>query len=138
MLSGSLRSAGEVRLPLVLLGLGLGLANPAAQAASLARVARDRSGMAAGVGSTMRYLGGVLGVAVLARVLDVSGSRASVVAQHHLLLGIFVVVLLGGLACVSLLPGRTAAASGVPQRARRSAAPVAGDRPSGGSSLRGG
>ncbi len=106
LLAGTLRSSGEVRLPLVLLGLGLGLANPAAQAASLARVARAYSGTAAGMGSTMRYLGGVVGVAVLARVLDTERSASSVLDQHHTLLTVFLVVLLGGLACTPFLPGR--------------------------------
>ena len=108
LLGGSLRSADEVRLPLVLLGLGLGLANPAAQAASLARVARELSGTAAGMGSTMRYLGGVVGVAVRARVLDTGRSAPSVLEQHHTLLTVFLAVLVCGLACTPFLPGREA------------------------------
>ncbi|MDF2967187.1 MAG: permease of the major facilitator superfamily [Nocardioidaceae bacterium] len=105
LLAAPLESAGQMRAPLVLLGVGLGLANPAAQAASLAHVSRERSGMAAGVSSTMRYLGGIVGVAILGRVLDSDGSRASVIAQHHALLAVFVAVLLSGLVCVRFLPG---------------------------------
>jgi MFS family permease len=106
LLAAPLESAGQVRAPLVLLGVGLGLANPAAQAASLAHVSRERSGMAAGVSSTMRYLGGIVGVAILGRVLDQDGSHSSVLAQHHALLGVFVAVLLSGLVCVRFLPGK--------------------------------
>jgi MFS family permease len=105
LLAGPMESSGELRLPLVMLGVGLGLANPAAQTASLADVRREGSGMAAGVGSTMRYLGGIVGVAILARVLDTTGSQSSVLAQHHTMLAVFVAVLLGGLACVPFLPG---------------------------------
>lgn len=106
LFSGSLESSDEVRLPLALLGVGLGLANPAAQTASLAHISRAESGMAAGIGSTMRYLGGVIGVAILGRVLNTDGSDAAVLTQHHTLLVVFVVVLLAGLVCVRFLPGR--------------------------------
>lgn len=105
-----LTSAADVRLPLALLGVGIGLANPAAQTASMADVPHRDSGMAAGVGSTMRYLGGIIGVATLGRGLDVNG--ASVLAQHHLLLGIFAGVLVVTLACAALLGPRTTAPPG--------------------------
>lgn len=104
LLAGSLESSSEARLPLVLVGVGVGFANPAAQTAALAHVSREQSGMATGVSSTMRYLGGVVGVAILGRVLDVDASQASVVAQHHALLVVFAAVLLGGLVCVRFLP----------------------------------
>ncbi|QIX28468.1 MFS transporter [Nocardioides sp. JQ2195] len=105
LLVGSLDAPDEVRLPLALLGVGLGLANPASQTAALASVSREQSGMAAGIGSTIRYLGGIVGVAVLARVLDTSGAHSAVLAQHHTLLAIFVGVLVGGLLCIPFLPG---------------------------------
>jgi MFS family permease len=105
LLAAPLESAGQVRAPLVLLGGGLGLANPAAQTASLAHAPREQSGMAAGVSSTMRYLGGIVGVAILGRVLNADGSHSSVLAQHHALLAVFVAVLISGLVCVRFLPG---------------------------------
>lgn len=101
-----LDAATDLRLPLALLGIGLGLANPAAQAASLASISPSDSGMAAGVGSTMRYLGGVVGVAILGRSLDFAGSSADVEAGHHLLLGIFVGVLVVTVGCAALLGRR--------------------------------
>ncbi len=93
--------------PLVLLGVGLGLATPAAQSASIAAVPADRAGMAAGVSSTMRYLGGIVGIAVLSLVLEISGRRADVVADHRELMVLFGGALAVGLVCAALLPGRT-------------------------------
>lgn len=47
---------------LFLLGAGLGLTTPGAQAVALAAVPPDRSGRAAGASSAARYMGGILGV----------------------------------------------------------------------------
>ncbi len=98
-----LEAASDLRLPLVLLGIGLGLANPAAQAASLAGISRSDSGMAAGVSSTMRYLGGIVGIALLGRVIDGAASVDAVLAQHNLLLSVFVGVLAVTVVCAALL-----------------------------------
>lgn len=95
--------AGDLRLPLALLGAGVGLANPAAQTASLSGVSGERSGMAAGVNSSMRYLGGIAGIAILGRTLDLHGARATVIASHHAVLLGFVVVLLASLLCSALV-----------------------------------
>lgn len=86
-----LGAPADMRLPLALLGVGIGLANPAAQTASMADVARADSGMAAGIGSTMRYLGGIIGIGTLGRGLDASSS--DVLGQHQVLLACFAVVL---------------------------------------------
>jgi hypothetical protein len=101
-----LTSAGTLRGPLALLGIGLGLSGPAAQTASLSAVEGVRSGMAAGVSSTMRYLGGVAGIAVLGQVLALTGDRDAVLRSHHAVLGIFAVALVVGLGCALVLPGR--------------------------------
>ncbi len=115
---GSLNDPDELRLPLALLGIGIGLANPAAQTASLAGVAGPSSGMAAGVSSTMRYLGGVAGVVVLGSVLNLSGSRSSVLAEHHHILTVFVFVLAAGVACAAMLsPSNRTSAEAADQRA---------------------
>ncbi len=102
-----LDAATDLRLPLALLGIGLGLANPAAQAASLAGVSRADSGMAAGISSTMRYLGGILGIVLLGRVIDGAASVDAVLAQHNLLLSIFAGVLIVTVACAALLGRRS-------------------------------
>jgi MFS family permease len=102
MLADSPATSGDLRLPLLLLGAGVGLANPAAQNASLGSVPDARSGMAAGVGSSMRYLGGIAGVAVLGRTLHLGGSRADVLATHRIALAVFLAVLIACLACAAL------------------------------------
>lgn len=103
-----LSSLGALVLPLALLGLGVGLATPAAQSASLAAVPQRHSGAAAGIGSTMRYLGGVVGVALLGRLVDLGGDGATVLGEHRTVLGVFAVALAGGLACAFALPRRAA------------------------------
>jgi MFS family permease len=121
-------SPGDVRLPLALLGAGLGLSSPAAQTASLSAVPREQSAMAAGVGSTMRYLGAVVGIAVLGRVLDIGGSRPEVLAEHRRVLALFTVVLLASLACAAVLPRRSAQRS-CTARDERASSPSARGRP---------
>ena len=106
-LSG-LSAPGDVRIPLALLGAGIGLSSPAAQTASLSSVASSDSGMAAGVGSTMRYLGAVAGIALLGRGLDLDGSRTQVLAEHRAMLAVYAVALLASLACAAVLPRRNA------------------------------
>jgi EmrB/QacA subfamily drug resistance transporter len=96
---------GDLHLPLLLLGLGVGIANPAAQTASLSGVAASVSGMAAGISSTMRYLGGVAGVALLGAVVDFHGSRATVLAGHRTVHLVFLGALAAGVACALVLPG---------------------------------
>ena len=105
LLAVELSAPGQVRLPLALLGVGLGLCGPAAQTASLSAVAPARSGMAAGVSSTMRYLGGVVGIAFIGRALDLHGSRSAVLAEHHVVVEVFLGVLVLGLLAAAMLPG---------------------------------
>lgn len=94
-------------LPLALLGLGIGLANPAAQHASLMEVPAAHSGMAAGLGSTLRYLGGIAGVAILGRLLEVDGTRDQALASHQEVTMIFLAVLVVTLGCAAFgMPGR--------------------------------
>jgi MFS family permease len=73
----------SVRVPLdvlpgmLLIGAGIGLTSPPAQAASMSAVGRDQAGMAGGVVSTMRYMGGVAGIAALGVLLNDSASPSS-------------------------------------------------------------
>ncbi len=115
--ASDLAAPGEVRLPLLLLGAGIGLSSPAAQTASLSGVAPAQSGMAAGVSSTMRYLGAVAGIAVLGRGLDLGGSTAQVLAEHRAMLAVFAVALVASGACAAVLPRReVGVVQGSPQR----------------------
>jgi MFS family permease len=102
----SLTASTQVIAPLAVVGIGVGLATPAAQAASISAVPEDKTGMAAGVASTMRYLGGIIGVAVMSRSLDASGSHADVVSENRSLTMIFGCALVIGLVCAALLPSR--------------------------------
>ena len=62
--------------------------------------------MAAGVNSTMRYLGGVVGVAILGRSLDLSEDRAHILGEHRTMLAVFAAALFVGLLCAATLPRR--------------------------------
>ena len=115
--------------PLALVGVGLGLATPAAQSASIAAVPAERAGMAAGVASTMRYLGGIAGIAVLGLVLDVSRPRPEVVLEHRYLMAVFAGALVVGLIGAVLLPGR--ATTGPRRHADASLAVPPGPGPAG-------
>lgn len=105
-----LAAPGDLRTPLALLGAGVGLSSPAAQTASLSSVAPGHSGMAAGAGSTMRYLGAVAGIAILGRGLDLDGSSAQVLAEHRTVLVAFAWALLASLLCAAVLPRKQAMA----------------------------
>jgi MFS family permease len=96
-------AAGDLRLPLALVGLGLGLATPAGQTASFADVPAERMGMAAGMASSMRYVGGVAGVAILGRTLHLTGPRDTVLAAQHTMLTVFLGVLVVSVGCAALL-----------------------------------
>lgn len=131
LVAGSLSTSGQVRLPLALLGIGIGLATPAAQNVSLSAVSREQSGIAAGMGSTMRYLGGIVGVAILGRVLDLSGDRGHILSEHRTVLAVFVGTLLVGLACAAILPGPQACpAPSTPPAAAPARTPEGTDRSS--------
>ena len=125
MIPIDLTAPGQVTLPLALLGIGLGLATPAAQSASMTSAPSASAGMAAGVASTMRYLGGIAGIAVLGLMLDVSGTRAEVIGEHRTLMAIFAGVLVVSVFCAALLPTRAptphsgVATGHLPHRSRR-------------------
>lgn len=91
---------------LVMLGAGLGLTSAPAQAAAMSDVPPEKSGMAAGLISTVRYLGGIAGVTALGLIL--TDDRAPDVARHEhttavVLFGAALVLAIG---CALALPGR--------------------------------
>ena len=89
---------------LVLAGAGLGLANGPSQSAALGTIDHGQSGIASGILSTCRYLGGVIGISILGLLLSAPDSAESLSRYHQAILmfaGSFVVA-----AMVSLLmPG---------------------------------
>jgi EmrB/QacA subfamily drug resistance transporter len=68
---------GALVVPLVVAGVGVSMAIPAAQNSVLGAVAETAVGKAAGVNSTMRELGGVFGIAVAVAVFAGAGGYAS-------------------------------------------------------------
>jgi EmrB/QacA subfamily drug resistance transporter len=67
----------EMIAPLIVAGLGVSMAIPAAQNSTLGAVPMEAVGKASGTNSTMRELGGVLGIAVAVAVFAGAGSYAS-------------------------------------------------------------
>jgi len=93
---------------LVILGAGLGLTSTPSQSAVMSDVPRDKGGMAAGLTSTMRYVGGIASLAVLGMVLTDEPAADVVVREHIVTLSIFAAALIPTLGCALLLPGRPA------------------------------
>ena len=98
----SVRVPFDVMPGMLLIGVGVGMTSPPAQAASMSTVGREQAGMAGGVVSTMRYLGGVAGVTALGALLGDSASPAS----HQRPLFIYAGALIVAAALSLLLPGR--------------------------------
>jgi hypothetical protein len=67
----------QMLAPLVLAGIGISLALPAAQNSVVGGVAMEAIGKAGGANSMMRELGGVFGIAVAVAVFAAAGSYAS-------------------------------------------------------------
>jgi predicted MFS family arabinose efflux permease len=99
---GSVQVPFDVVPGMLLVGVGVGLTSPPAQAASMSTVGREQAGMAGGVVSTMRYIGGVAGTTMLGVLLTDSSSPAS----HQRTLWVYAVALMVAAALSSLLPGR--------------------------------
>ena len=87
---------------MLLVGAGVGLTSPPAQAASMSAVGREHSGMAGGMMSTLRYIGGVAGTTALGALLLDPGSPASHQAPMFVYAGALIVA--AGLALT--LPGK--------------------------------
>jgi MFS family permease len=99
----SVKAPTDVIPGMLLMGLGVGMTSPPAQAASMSTVGREQSGMAGGVVSTMRYIGGVAGATVLSALMRDASSPASHQRPVFVYAGALVVAALLSL----LLPGRT-------------------------------
>ncbi|EYF07264.1 MFS transporter [Chondromyces apiculatus] len=96
---------------LVMLGAGMGLSSAPSQAAAMGDVPREKSGMAAGLTSTMRYVGGVAGLTVLGLVLTDRPENEVVMQEHVTAMTVFCVALVLTIGCAFLLPRRTAASA---------------------------
>jgi EmrB/QacA subfamily drug resistance transporter len=87
-------------LPLVVVGAGIGLASAPVHAAAMGAARAGAAGQAAGLFSTMRYLGGILGTAAMAATLG----AAPDVGAFRLLFAILVATALVAAVASSRLP----------------------------------
>ena len=92
-------------ISLAWVGGGIGMVMGPAQAAALSAISPEQSGMASGVLSTMRYLGGVAGITIIWTVLT-DADPAAMLEQNKLCFGIYVGVYLFALLLALMLPGR--------------------------------
>jgi EmrB/QacA subfamily drug resistance transporter len=106
--------------PLLVGGTGLSVAMPAVLKSILGAVAVDEIGKASGAAATLRFLGAVFGIAILAAVFAGTGSLASPQAfgrGFSTAIGVSAVLaLVGALLCLST-PGRRRAAESVARAA---------------------
>jgi MFS family permease len=103
----AIESPTDVIPGLLLMGTGIGLSSPPAQAASMSAAPKEHSGMAGGVLSTMRYIGGVAGIAVLGALL----TDATSVESHGSPVFVYAGALAAAAALSLLLPGRISKAA---------------------------
>jgi EmrB/QacA subfamily drug resistance transporter len=110
-------SYSQMLAPFIVAGVGVSMAIPAAQNSVVGSISVEAVGKAAGANSMMRELGGVFGIAIAVAIFAAAGSYASVQAfadgfQPAILVaaGLALAGAIAGLA----LPGRRAAAGGVP------------------------
>src|SRR5690606_4601948 len=101
-------SRGDLLLPLIAVGVGMGLSSAPVHTAALQAARHEEAGRAAGLFSTMRYVGSISCSAGIAAVLGASGA----VAEYRLLF-----VLLVGAAAVAVLTSSRLPASLVPPAA---------------------
>jgi len=109
---GSFESPQEAMPALLMSGLGLGLCNAPAQSASMSAVEPGQVGMAAGVSSTMRYLGGILSILVLGAVLG--DDQIVSVARHDVMIRLFTVAIVLSALMSLWLPSAPVAATKSP------------------------
>jgi EmrB/QacA subfamily drug resistance transporter len=110
-------SYSHLVIPLVVAGVGVSMAIPAAQNSVVGSLPPETVGKAAGTNSMMRELGGVFGIAVLVAVFAGAGSYASPHAftdGFGPAIGVAAGLSAIGALIATALPGRRAAADGVP------------------------
>ncbi len=100
----ALQTPGDVLTGLILIGAGLGLSSAPSQATAMTAVAPTEAGMAGGVVSTARYIGGVIGISVLGYLL---GGERSVVDAHSAATLVYSAALIVATVSALALPGRT-------------------------------
>jgi MFS family permease len=107
---GSFMRPADALPALICLGIGIGLSSAPAQTAAQMSVSSERSGMAAGATSTLRYLGGVCSVLMIGALLGGQEGLTSVSA-HLTAIDAYTCALLLAAAASFALPGKQAATS---------------------------
>jgi MFS family permease len=98
----SFANPAEGWAPLLLAGLGVGLAWAPAQSAAMSAIEEARSGMAAGATTTCRYLGGAIGALILAAAVGTVGPAS--LATHVAVLWVFCSAAALSIICAFALP----------------------------------
>ena len=88
---------------LALVGSGIGMVTGPAQSAALSAVPAEQSGVAAGILSTMRYLGGIAGITIISTIL-ISTDPAGILQQNKVCFGIYIGVYVFALLLALTLP----------------------------------
>ncbi|MDQ3547567.1 MAG: MFS transporter [Chloroflexota bacterium] len=91
--------------PLVVVGIGIGLSSASVQTAAIQAASASETGQSAGLFSTMRYLGSILGSAGMAAIL--TGSLPTI-AKFHLLYAVLFLAACGAVISASRLPAGVA------------------------------
>lgn len=105
-LIGGAWSTASFLLPLIAVGVGMGLSNAPVHTAALQAARTDQAGQAAGLFSTMRYVGSIVGSAGMAAILGASAD----VDDFRLMFLLLIVVAVGAVLTAWRLPGGRAAA----------------------------
>lgn len=103
----SVLSPRQVLPGMLLMGAGIGMTSPPAQASAMSAVERHQAGMASGMMSTLRYLGGVAGTTVLGALLSDSAN----VASHQRPIAVYAAALVVAALLSFSLPGRSRSAA---------------------------
>jgi EmrB/QacA subfamily drug resistance transporter len=93
-------------ISLALVGAGIGLVNGPSQAAALSAVRPEQSGVAAGILSTMRYLGGIAGITIISTIL-IDTDPAGILRQSKLCFSIYIGANVFAFLLALGIPGRT-------------------------------
>jgi MFS family permease len=93
-------------ISLALVGSGIGMVTGPAQSAALSAVLPEQSGVAAGILSTMRYLGGIAGITIISTIL-VDTDPAGILHQNKICFGIYTGVYIFALLLALAIPRRT-------------------------------
>jgi MFS family permease len=109
----SFQTVGDIFLALLMFGLGMGLSNAPAQTSAMNAADSGQAGMAAGVSSTMRYLGAIVSILVMGWVLG--DDTVVSVARHLTMIHLFTAVILGSALASRFLPGPMAASNSAPK-----------------------